>query len=336
LNLAVRTELGFSNTVETTFARCSSACVRWFAVLLALAFLAIPILLARSGRGRALDVSWSDRKPLRQLLAGLILDRETSTYSLSKFQLYLWLLVSIVSYAYFILAKWFIQGSLEFCDVPENLPSLFLVSAGTPAAAMFITNARGPTGAGDPQPSLADLVSSGGVVAADRFQLLVWTLLGSAYFLFLSLSIDPAAIEGLPKLPPEMLDLMGLSSAGYLAGKFARKPGPVIDDIGVDLPPDGSLKLTVRGRILSPSATFKIDDQDVTADCFLSKDQRPEIKEPEDATKPEITGKILILDVDKPCAQWKSMGDHVFAISNPDGQNANWPFNIGSGNVAGS
>jgi len=327
LKIAVGNGGGFSNSIETTFACCSPETPRIIAIIIAVVLMMIPVVMIGASGGTAFGVA-EPQKPALRWLAALILDRETATYSLSKFQLYLWLFVSIVSYVYFILAMMLIQGSLEFCDIPKNLPTLFLVSAGTPVAALFITNARGPKGAGDPKPSLADLVSCGGVAAADRFQLFVWTLLGSAYFLFLTLSIDPAAIKDLPAIPQRMIDIMGLSAGGYLAGKFARRPGPVIDDIGAAVPGDGSLTLTVRGRILSEAADFKIDDDDVGAACFQNMNYRPVIQEREDETKPDVTGKILILTIAKPSGKWKTQGDHMFTISNPDGQKASWPFNI--------
>jgi hypothetical protein len=325
VKIAVGNDGGFSNAIQTTFAWCSPTGLKIFAFGLAVIMIAIPIGIIRLSGGRALKVAGLGKQILPKWLEMLILDRETATYSLSKFQLYLWLTVSVISYVYFVLAKFFIQGSFDFCDVPANLPTLLLVSAGTPVAATYISNTRGPKGAGDQFPSLSDLVSSGGVAAPDRFQMFVWTLLGSLYFLLLTLSIDPATISALPTIPGKMIDLMGLSSAGYLAGKFARKAGPVIDGIGVTQPADGSLQLTLRGRVLAKAAVFKINDTEITADRFATPDYRPDIQEPEDATKPDVTGQILVLKITNPDPSWKQ-GSPTLTISNPDGQNASLPF----------
>ena len=51
--------------------------------------------------------------------------------------------------------------------------------------------------------------------------------------------------EGLPD--PELLALMGLSSAGYFGGKLARKPGPIIQRMEVA---EGSVVLKMFGQHL--------------------------------------------------------------------------------------
>src|SRR5439155_7622880 len=123
----------------------------------------------------------------------------------------------------------------EFAPIPEGLPGILAVSGGTAALAAGINNVRGPKGAGEEQPSFADLITTGGVVVAERFQFLVWTVLGALAFLFLVVFSDPATIQDLPKVPDGFLYLMGVSSAGYLGGKLARKPGPVIVTIVAQL-----------------------------------------------------------------------------------------------------
>ena len=56
---------------------------------------------------------------------------------------------------------------------------------------------------------------------------------------------------------------MGISSAGYLAGKIVRKPGPIIELITITqvTPPAGGnpgiLKIDVKGQNLSESAVVK-------------------------------------------------------------------------------
>jgi hypothetical protein len=339
VELAIGDGTVFSEPRKIALACYSAVRLRSITLVVALVLLMIPIVMIRFAGGKALHVrSDSGTKLQPSWISILFLDRETATYSLSKFQLYLWLAASVTSYLYLLLAQKLVQDSDTWLDIPKNLPMIFLFSAGTPVVALFVTNSRGPKGAGNETPSLADLVSSGGVAAADRFQFFVWTVLGCSYYLYLTLGFDPATIKGLPDIPERMVQLMGLSSAGYLAGKFARRAGPVIDDVVAAFDPPAApappaayspkLILTLRGRVLSQAATFRIGDDDVTAACFSAPDYRPEIKEREDETKPDVTGKILILTIAKPKPEWITKGDHKLTISNPDGQNAIWTFKL--------
>ena len=194
-------------------------------------------------------------------LTTLLMDSETGTYSLSKFQLYAWTAAASFGYVYLMVARNLIQGRFEFPPVPENLPGLLVVSVSTTALATGITSVRGPKGAGAPRASVADFITTGGVVSAERFQFFAWTVLGVLAFLFLVVTADPANLDTLPKVPEGFLYLMGASSAGYLGGKLARRPGPVVDTVVAD---EGSLVLEVRGRRLSRNATFEIDGEEVT------------------------------------------------------------------------
>jgi hypothetical protein len=132
-------------------------------------------------------------------------------------------------------ARAYVQGVWTFIAIPDNLPGIVFISATTGALAVVATNSRGPKGAGDVHPSLADFVSSGGVVTVERVQFFIWTIIGAFIFLWLSLVQTPVDIVELPKVPDTFLQLMGISSLGYLSGKFARKAGPIINDVSVKL-----------------------------------------------------------------------------------------------------
>jgi hypothetical protein len=160
------------------------------------------------------------------------IDPETDTYSLSKLQFYLWTDAALFSYAYLFISRVLVQNS-SWPDIPENLPGVIAVAAGTSISAQFITSSKGSKGAGALQPSFADFITSGGVVAPDRVQMLLWTFLGVGAFIIAALGQSPGEIQTLPTVPERLLYLMGLSSAGYLGGKLARKAGPVINEISV-------------------------------------------------------------------------------------------------------
>jgi hypothetical protein len=162
----------------------------------------------------------------------LFLDPETNSYSLSKLQFYFWTAAALFGYSYLVIGRMMVQGQI-WPDIPGTLPGILAIGAGTAVGSQFVTSVRGPKGAGSESPSLGDFVTSGGVAAPDRVQMLVWTIVGVGAFCVAVLRYAPGTIETLDAVPTGMLYLMGLSSVGYLGGKLARKPGPVINEISV-------------------------------------------------------------------------------------------------------
>lgn len=348
-----------SNKLSLTLAKHANASMwrkffRGFVFVVALVILLIPIWLIRkmvaaqiAAEDSGEAASYSRRGKWEQYLTALFLDRETATYSLSKFQFYIWTAVSVMAYLYLAASRAWVQGVWTFIAIPENLPGIVFISGATGAMALVATNSRGPKGAGDVHPSLADFVSSGGVVAVERVQFLIWTIIGALMFLWLSLIQTPVSILELPKVPDSFLQLMGISSLGYLGGKFARKAGPIINDVSVKLgtftPPkkegaaaaptarDATI-ITLRGRILSPDADFKItygakDNHTPAKEVSLTDHFAPldvkVIESDDQTTTREKTAKKLELIIDQPNLEWLD-GATKLLISNPDGQTASW------------
>jgi hypothetical protein len=259
-----------------------------------------------------------------------VLDQETDTYSLSKLQFYVWTGVSVFGYVYLTVARSLVQWQFDLADVPANLPGIIFISATTSVVATGVTAAKGPKGAGEVHPSLADLITSGGVVAPERFQFLVWTLLGAGSFVAMILLRDPGEIVELPTIPQGFLALMGVSSAGYVGGKLTRTPGPIIDEI---IPTEGTLTLEIRGRNLSQDATFRIGtkagDVVITRDRLSDKDSEPKVKivTPEDAAEPKGFAKCLRIIIVDPDPKWTAEKTTLTLI-NPDGQKAAWEFEV--------
>lgn len=296
------------------------------ALLLAIMILMVPVWMIRAS-----GASYKVPNNPHWIVAALFLDKETATYSLSKFQFYIWTAVSVFGYIYLFSARGLVQGVWSFIDIPGSLPGMVGISAFTGVAAQLVTTQRGPKGAGEEHPSYADFVSSGGVVVAERFQFLIWTIIGASAFFWLVISQDPLTITSLPKVPEGFLQLMGISSLGYLAGKLARSPGPVVDDIIATVKDTQSLVMTLRGRILSKNATFKISYKGALQDSApnawgeapLTGDLDPQILERDEQSVD--TAKKIQITIQNYDVRWLQ-GDSKLVISNPDGQSASWPF----------
>lgn len=209
-------------------------------------------------------------------LSAFLIDQDTNSYSLSKFQLVLFTLVTVFGYIYVFVCHLFVQWKFELPPVPEGLPTMMAVSVGTSVVAAGIGARIGGKGAGPESPSLADFITSGGIVLPERFQFFLWTIVSSGGVLALILASDPVTVTQLPKLPDGMLYLMGLSSAGYLGGKLVRGPGPSIKSVNakkVDVearPPEGkdegeaaytALEVTLTGDNLASDAAFELDKE---------------------------------------------------------------------------
>jgi hypothetical protein len=162
----------------------------------------------------------------------LFLDQQTDTYSLSKLQFYLWTLAAIFTYTYLYIGKVFVQGA-GWPDIPGTLPGIVGIGAGTAIGSQVVTAANGAKGSGAEKPGFLDFITSGSVVAPDRIQMFLWTLFGVFAFCIGVLQKSPGIISGIQPVPDGMMYMMGLSSAGYLGGKMARKPGPVIMELTV-------------------------------------------------------------------------------------------------------
>jgi hypothetical protein len=206
------------------------------------------------------------------LLTALFLDEETQTYSLSKCQFYAWTFASVLGYVFFAVARSVVQGSPEFPDIPGNLPGILLFSAGTSVLSTGITSTKGSKGAGEVHPTLADFITTGGVVAPERLQFVVWTVTGIFSFLTIVFQSDPLTVSTLPTIPAGFLQLMGISSAGYLGGKLARKAGPVIKGVMVDsitgAGDQTQLTLKLTGTNLDPNAQIKVDGEPIRDSLF--------------------------------------------------------------------
>jgi len=164
------------------------------------------------------------------------------------------------------------------------------------------------------KPSFRDLLSTGGVVAPERIQLLIWTVVSVLVFLIAVFRSDPAVAQSAPSIPEGLLYLSGVSAFGFLGGKMTRKPGPVIDSVVAKVDKDGpTLTIEAAGRNLASDGTATIAGKDLSQ---LGPDSlKPEVTPGADGQRvqlrivlegPDLTG----LPLDKLPLSFK----------NPDGQ----------------
>jgi hypothetical protein len=213
------------------------------------------------------------------LLESFIFDPQTTSYSLSKLQLLLFSGTFIFGYLYVLLSRWLVQWQFSLPDVPSTIAGLLGISAGTTVASAGLTASRGAKGAGADGPSGADLISTGGVVVPERFQFFVWTIVACGGFIALLVGQDPSKVSNFPDLPSGLLYVMGVSAAGYLGGKAARSPGPILEVLGCkDLGDFGWAILTVQGQNLARDGRFFIDDKELG---FPSDDERKQLADAE-------------------------------------------------------
>jgi hypothetical protein len=246
-------------------------------------------------------------------LAAFLIDKTTDSYSLSKFQLFAFSLVSVFAYFYVFLCRALVQWNFTFPDIPDNYPSLLAISAGTTVAAIGLTGNRGTKGGGAVYPSAADFISDGGLVVAERFQFFVWTLVACIGFVMLILMQDPAKVDGFPTFPSGLLYVMGVSAAGYLGGKAIRSPGPILKSVDLSVPQGTTdLNVSLKGENLDKIGKFRIDSALQAAVGPVNGTEQPQGPQ----------GYCTQLDFTLSQAVGFSKGDHTLEITNRDGVGA--------------
>ena len=119
---------------------------------------------------------------------------------------------------------------------------------------------------------------------------------------------------------------MGLSSAGYLAGKLARKAGPNIMAVDV-IQAAPTLQFVISGSGLSQNASFSINGDPIAPVRILNAEGKPSLPQilQKDETNNEAgVAKIMRLIVADPPERW--LGSKNLTVTNPDAQKAVWPY----------
>lgn len=301
--IQVRTAGGTSNGVDVGISRITVQTIKWVTLVLFAAVIGLVV-----GFGRHVHQSPASNSTRLRLMSWALMDEQTNTYSLSKLQILAWVAVIIYSYVYFFLARVYVQGFDAVPRLPENLATLIGVTGGTSLVTMMLTRSRGSKGAGSAQPELADLVSSGGVLAPDRAQYLAWTVIGCIGYILVVLKASPDALMDLPKVDDTILQAMGLSALVYVGGKAVRLPGPVVNEVKPTASAN-ALTLNIKGQNFHEKAIVSIDGMPVEAKLTANTPMSTSVSA---ALMSDIT-------IDLQSNTWNT-GDHLLRLTNIDGQ----------------
>jgi hypothetical protein len=249
--------------------------------------------------------------------AALFYEPQNQTYSLSRFQFFWWLSIILFAYMFLFFARGLIEDTWVYISL-SGFAYTFLISLVTLVGAQATNVTKGVKGAGEVYPAVSDLIMNGGVLAPERVQQLVWTVVAGIGLVVITIKTYATA-AALPSIPTELLALMGISAAGYLGGKVTRAPGPVVDQT---LVVNGSLSLRIYGTNLSvpTDVSIQIDDKD------LDKAAVPPDLSEIDPTNGRFA-KVLTVKVpaafggDQTADQWVK-GHHKVTVINNDGQRA--------------
>lgn len=247
--------------------------------LLLLAFQTMLVWMAR----RAVSQSGTDRVVL---FMDLIVTGDDNRYSLSRFQVYLWTVISAVAFG----AASFASG--KFADIPANLYLLMGVNVASSVAATAITTVKGgaqPRPGGRPSFARDLFFESGAAGSLDlpRTQMFIWTMISAVTYVVLFAKQFPGVpgADGrlvLPDVPTGMLALMGISQGTYLGAKAATRSAP---------------SLTLTGpAVLAPAAAGAQLPSVVLTASFRDKEGRP------------VAGKTLVVTTDRGTLRHSAVG----------------------------
>jgi hypothetical protein len=162
--------------------------------------------------------TWKNRTALEPITRTLFIDKDSNSYSLSKFQAFSWTVVLIGTYLYFCIGRGLFLGKGVIPDFNSSLLGLMSISYGGLLISRGITNKLPKNDLTSTPPRFSDLITEGGSISIVRLQLLGFTFAAIIVFLYYVSDTDVFS-RGLPDIPPTLNGLLAISVAGYLGGK---------------------------------------------------------------------------------------------------------------------
>ena len=270
-----------------------------------------------------------------------LIDHETNSLSIQRLQFIAWTAAALFAFLYTFYSLRQVQHlSDKWPELPSNVLKIISISTATLILGRGVKAVKGPEGAGRSQAQLRDLITSGDVVALDKVQLLLWTIVGLLLFLYAVWSQDPATLHAkIDDISDTLWTLSGISGAAYLGGKIVRGPGPVIKQI-VSKVGGGRATFELKGINLSKDAVFFVDGTPIPLDRISGDSKESNL--PRETTRGDTPGSRLFrglsFEVSSGTADqgteppWiLSDKEHRFTIENPDGQKAECTYKAAGG-----
>lgn len=151
-------------------------------------------------------------------IAMLLLDKNTNTYSLSRFQALTWTILLLGGYFYITISTGVLLGNGVIPDFNPSLIGLLSISYGGLITAHSLGTRKPKNEIIKTPPLLSNLFSSGESIDLPRLQLFSFTILGIIIYVYNLFNSNP--LNGLPDIPATFLGLLGVSQTGYITGKF--------------------------------------------------------------------------------------------------------------------
>ncbi|MCX7998540.1 MAG: hypothetical protein N3A69_06235 [Leptospiraceae bacterium] len=189
----------------------------------------------------------------------MLKDQVTNTYSLSRFQAFIWTITLFASYLYIALC----YGLLKDGEIPEfnmSLLGLMGISYGSLISANHLSKKNPKNELKDREAGLSDLIMHNGVIDITRFQMFSFTILTVILYVFNLYNAD--ILMGMPDIPTTLHGLLLSSQAGYLGGKMTGDK-IVVNQILPDKLKVGETKeLTLIGNGFADGMKVMIEGQD--------------------------------------------------------------------------
>jgi hypothetical protein len=146
----------------------------------------------------------------------MLIDKQTNTYSLSRFQAFLWTVTLFGSYLYVAICYGILKDN-EIPDFNVTLLGLMGISYGSLISSTHLARSNPKNELKERNPRFADLITSNGSIDITRFQMFGFTILTIGLYIFNLYNAD--ILQGMPEIPATLHGLLLSSQAGYLGGK---------------------------------------------------------------------------------------------------------------------
>jgi hypothetical protein len=151
------------------------------------------------------------------ILPNILLDVETNTYSLSRFQAFAWTVVLLGSYFYIAICTGLVLRDGVIPDFNPSLIGLMSISYTGLISSHFLGKKNPKNEIKGQPPELSNLFATNGNIDISRLQLLCFTIVAIAVYLY-NLIISNT-LNGLPDIPPTLHGLLLTSQGSYIGSK---------------------------------------------------------------------------------------------------------------------